>query len=82
MHLPYHWDVCDKTNLQTKKLILDLHCFKKPNLILHLPIDQPVEPGKTPTEAHSGLKSLIDALVEEVREDVSFQVRKKTKLAP
>ena len=31
--------------------------------------------GKTPTEAHSGLKTLIDALVEEVNDDDEFQVR-------
>ena len=37
-------------------------------------IDQPIENGKTPTEAHSGLKTLIDALVEEVNDDDEFQV--------
>ena len=33
-----------------------------------------MEPGRTPTEAHTGLKNLIDALVEEIREDTAFQV--------
>ena len=37
-------------------------------------IDHPVEPGRTPTESHTGLKNLIDALVEEIREDTAFQV--------
>ena len=34
----------------------------------------PSETGKTPTEAHSGLKHLISALVEEIQEDASFKV--------
>ena len=42
---------------------------ENPNLIF---TDYPIEMGKTPTEAHSGLKHLIDALVEEIREDASL----------
>ena len=36
--------------------------------------DHSTDRGKTPTEAHSGLKHLIDALVEEIRDDSSFKV--------
>ena len=46
-------------------------------LLLFFLIDHPVEPGKTPTEAHTGLKNLIDALVEEIKDDTSFHVREK-----
>ena len=48
--------------------------FFKVNFLFSYSTDHPVEPGRTPTEAHTGLKNLIDALVEEIREDTAFQV--------
>ncbi len=38
--------------------------------------DHPLGNDETPTEAHSGLKNLIEALVSEVREDPALQVNK------